>query len=86
VSAPANVRSRRDRIAPKRRRRPPRDDAAKSARAQTVINIAGGKFATPSFVFEGADTAKRDPPVHLKVDATYDGDKSDGQGVYKKTH
>jgi hypothetical protein len=51
-----------------------------------VINIAGGKFATPSFVFEGADTAKRDPPVHLKVDATYDGDKSDGQGVYKKTH
>jgi len=28
-SAPANVRSRRDRFAPKRRRRPPRDDAAR---------------------------------------------------------
>ena len=44
VSAPANLRSRRDRIAPKRRRRLPRDDAAKSARAQTVIDVAGGAF------------------------------------------
>jgi hypothetical protein len=47
----ANVRSRRDRIAAKRRRRPPRDDAAKSARAQTKAILPAASFAAPNSVF-----------------------------------
>jgi hypothetical protein len=44
ASAPQTLEVGAKRIPPKRRRRPPRDDAAKSARAQAVINVAGGKF------------------------------------------
>src|SRR5437660_12427873 len=55
----ANVRSRRDWFAPKRRRRPPRDDAAKSARAQTVNDVAGGKFCHADLRVCGADSPER---------------------------